>query len=60
LNKRKRYPCTFKLACHVHYAVRVLGWTQTQTAVDLGLNQGVVCHIVHGRRFPGSFPVPMN
>jgi len=56
---RKRYPCTLKKACFVLYGVKVLGWSQTQAAVELGLNSGTVCHIVHGRRFLDARPRPI-
>jgi hypothetical protein len=54
-----RYPCTPTKASHVVWAVKVMGWSQTQAAVEIGLNQGTVCHIVHGRRFPGCHPIPL-
>jgi hypothetical protein len=54
------YPCDFKKACHVHWAVLVMGWTQTKAAIEIGLNVGTVSHIVHGRRFFGAFPIPLN
>jgi hypothetical protein len=36
-----------------------MGWTQTQAAIAIGLNVGTVNHIVHGRRFPHAYPVPL-
>jgi hypothetical protein len=56
---RKRYACNFIKACKVLYAVKVLGWSQTQTAIFIELNVGTVCHIVHGRRFPAAKPMPL-
>jgi hypothetical protein len=41
------------------WAVLVMGWTQTQAAIAIRLNVGTVNHIVHGRRFPHAYPVPM-
>lgn len=55
---RGRFPCTFDLACKALYAVDVLGLTQTEAAILLRLNVGTVCHVVHGRRFPGAYPIP--
>lgn len=55
---RKRYPCTHAKACHVLYAVRVLGWTQTQAAVHIGLNGGTVSKIVNRKRYPNAVPRP--
>lgn len=54
---RGRFPCTFSLACNVLYAVDVLGLTQTEAAILLRLNVGTVCHVIHGRRFPGAYPL---
>lgn len=53
------YPCTFQKACHVRWACSIMGWSQTEAAIVVGLNQGTVCHVVHGRRFPQAFPVPI-
>ena len=54
------FPCTYDKACHVLYAYYVLAWSQTQIAIEVGLNVGTVCHVVHGRRFPGARPVPFG
>lgn len=48
---------TFNDACKALWLVRNLGWTQTRTANFLGVNQGVICHVIHGRRHHGAFPV---
>jgi hypothetical protein len=56
---RRRFPCTFVKACNVTWAVIEMGWTQTQAAIEIGLNSGTVNHIVHGRRFPNAYPVPL-
>ena len=55
---RGRFPLTYELACKALYAVEVLGMTQTEAAIVLRLNVGTVCHVVHGRRFPGAHPRP--
>jgi hypothetical protein len=52
-----RYRCTFLKACNALYIVLVEGKSLTHAAVVIGLNVGTVCHIVHGRRFPGAFPI---
>lgn len=54
-----QYPCTFLKACHVLWAVLIEGWSQTRASIELGLNIGTVCHIVHRRRFPKAHPVPL-
>ena len=54
-----QYPCTYRKACFVLWGVHVQGWTQTHTALVVGLNVGSVCHVVHGRRFPQAYPVPI-
>jgi hypothetical protein len=54
-----RYPCTFQKACFALWAVSVKGWSQTRAAVEIGLNVGTVCHVIHGRRFPEAFPIPI-
>jgi len=56
---RTHYPCTFEKACFVLWAVTVMKWSQTRAAIVVGLNVGTVCHIIHGRRFPGAFPIPV-
>jgi hypothetical protein len=55
---RKASPCTFLKACHVIWIIGQ-GCTQTQAANAVGINQGTVCHIVHGRRFPGAYAIPI-
>ena len=49
---------TFEKACKALWIVETLGWTQTRTAQYFGVNQGIICHVVHGRRFQGASPVP--
>lgn len=56
---RLRYHCDFQKACHVLWAVDVMRWSQTQAAIEIGLNVGTVCHVVHRRRFPTAYPVPI-
>ena len=55
---RRRFPCTFRMACHVLWLVYDRRVSQTEAAILVRLNVGTVCHIVHGRRFPGAYPVP--
>jgi hypothetical protein len=55
----RQYPCTFEKACFALWAVNVMGWSQTRTAIVIGLNVGTVCHVIHGRRFPEAFPIPI-
>ena len=59
MTPRYRYPCTFQKACFVLWAVRDMGWSQTQAAIEIGLYVGTVCHVVHRRRFPSAYPMPM-
>lgn len=54
-----RFRCTFNKACHAIWAVKVRGMSQTATAIVLELNVGTVSHVIHGRRFPGAYPVPI-
>lgn len=49
---------TFEKACKALWLVNKRGWTQTQAANYFGVNQGIICHVVHGRRHHGAFPVP--
>lgn len=56
---RTRFPCTFIKACHVLWAVKVKGWSQTKTAIETELNVGTVSHVVNGHRFPEAVPIPM-
>ncbi|SDM31439.1 hypothetical protein SAMN05216360_101525 [Methylobacterium phyllostachyos] len=56
---RGRFPCTFELACYVLYLVEILGLTQTEAAIIVGLNVGSVNHVVHRRRHPEAYPVPL-
>lgn len=54
-----RNPCNFQKACWVLHLVYVERKTQTQASISAELNLGTVCHIVHGRRFPNAYPIPM-
>lgn len=60
MRNRDFFPCTFEKACNVLWAVQVLRWSQTKTAIKLELNSGTVCHVVHGRRFPNARPLPFQ
>ena len=54
-----QFPCTYEKACYVLWAVRVMGWSQTQASIVVELNSGTVCHVVKGRRFSGASPIPI-
>lgn len=56
---RGHYPCSLAKACYCLWAVKVQGWSLTKAAIEIGLNSGTVCHVIHGRRFPNAVPVPM-
>lgn len=56
---RNRYICTFEKACYVLWAVLVMGWTQTQAAIVIGLNVGTVSRVVNRDRFPNAVPKPI-
>ena len=58
-HRRHAYPCSFRKACYVLWAVLVKGWTQTQAAIVVELNGGTVSHIVRRNRFPNAYPVPI-
>lgn len=55
---RQRLRATPLKAGYALYLVYNLGYTQSQAAVMVQLSQGTVCHIIHGRRFPGAHPIP--
>jgi hypothetical protein len=57
--RKGRYSCNFEKACYVLWACVVMKWSQTRAAIVIGLNQGTVCHVVHGHRFPEAFPIPI-
>jgi hypothetical protein len=57
--RARKYPCTFEQACHALWAVKVAGWTQTQAALALKVNQGSISRIVHRQRFPNAYAVPI-
>lgn len=56
---RSYNPCTFDKACHILWAVRIKGWTQTRAAISAEISQGTACHIVHRRRYPSAYPRPL-
>lgn len=56
---KKCLRCTFLKACNAKWLVLVQGYTQSQAAVILEVNQGTLNHVMHGRRFPDSFPIPL-
>ncbi|CAO3448707.1 hypothetical protein [Azospirillum argentinense] len=47
----------FMKACYVLWLVEVERTTQTEAAIQVGLNVGTVNHIVHGRRFKSARPI---
>lgn len=53
---KKKLIATDLKARYVLYLVYIKRYTQSQAAVLVELSVGTVCHIVHGRRFPGSTP----
>ena len=57
---RLSFPASHRKAGYVLYAVFVLGWTQTQAAISIGLNSGTVSHICRGKRFKGAVPIPFQ
>jgi hypothetical protein len=57
--RRRSFPCTFRKACNVLWAVFVKGWSQTEAAIVVELNSGTVSHIVRRRRFPYAYPIPI-
>jgi hypothetical protein len=58
--RRPHYPCTFIKACHVKHIVLILRQSMTHAAIVVGLNVGTVSHVIPGRRFPESFPIPID
>ena len=54
------FPADYTKACHALHLVKVLGWSQTKTAIFLCLNVGTVNHIIHGKRFSTAVPIPPN
>ena len=55
---RQNHPCTFLKACNAKHLVRVQGLTLTHASFIVEVNIGTLSHVMHGRRFPGSFPIP--
>lgn len=47
----------FMKACYVKWLIEVERTTQTEAAIQTGLNGGTVNHIVHGRRYRNARPV---
>lgn len=54
---RQRHPCTFLKACNAMYLVQVQGCTLTHAGIIVRVNVGTLSHVMHGRRFPGAFPI---
>jgi len=57
--RNRHFPCTFLKACHALWAVHVKGWSLTKAAIVIELNVGTVSHVIHRRRFPSAYPVPI-
>ena len=55
---REKFPCDFKKACEILYAVKVMGWSQTKAAIDLRVNVGTVSKVIRGKRHPDAKPIP--
>jgi predicted methyltransferase len=53
------HPCTFEKACHILWAVKVMGWSQTKTSIEVRVNGGDVSRVVRGLRFEDAYPVPL-
>lgn len=56
---RGRNRTTYLQACHALWAVCEMGWTQTNTAFVLGINQTTVSRIVRGFLFRNARPLPI-
>jgi len=54
---RKPRRANFMKACYVLWLVLVERVTQTEAAIQVGLNVGTVNHIVHGRRYKDARPI---
>jgi hypothetical protein len=52
------HPCNYEKACNIKWAVDVMGWSQTRTAIEFDLNVGTVNHVVRKKRFPDAVPKP--
>jgi hypothetical protein len=57
---KARLSCTFLKACQAKWLVLVMGYSQNQAGHIIGVPAGTVCHIIHGRRFVGSFPISLT
>jgi hypothetical protein len=51
--------CTFLKACNAKWLVLIKGYTLSQAGVIVQVSPGTLSHIMYGRRFPGSFPIPL-
>lgn len=47
----------FVKACYVKWLVEIERTTQTEAAIQVGLNVGTVNHIIHGRRYRSARPI---
>lgn len=55
---RRPQTCTFEKACWAIWLVRFARLTQNRAARLLDVPAGTINHVIHGRRFPGAYPVP--
>ena len=53
----KMLPSLTSSKVQVHLQLTPLDLSQTESAIIVKLNQGTVCHVVHGRRFPDVPPM---
>lgn len=56
---KKKYPCTYRKACYVRWAIDHMGWSQTQTAIMVGLNLSAVHRVVYRKQFPDAVAMPI-
>lgn len=59
IQPKKRLVATFLKACHLLWLVEEMGYSQNQAGHIVGVPAGTVNHIIHRRRFPGAFPIPL-
>ena len=52
------FPCDHPTACHILFAVLVLGWSQGKASHYFCVNGGTVSKIVRGLSHYGASPVP--
>jgi predicted DNA-binding protein (UPF0251 family) len=57
MNLHSPRSANFMKACYVLWLIEVERTTQTEAAIQVGLNVGTVNHIVHGRRFKNARPI---